>query len=63
MEVGSVSLPLEEAFTALRDRTVRALQLRYNYQGHRWCDTIVPAPSGWRLTRIDLAEAASIGAD
>lgn len=59
-EVKHASIPLDQAAVALQDRSITALQLRYSYEASRWCDTIIAAPDGWRLTRIDLSAAAEI---
>lgn len=52
-------LTLAEAEIALRDRSVRAIQIRYTYEGVRWCDTLAAAGGGWSLTRINLTEAST----
>ncbi len=48
----SEALGLEEAAARLRSDAPPALQLRYLLEGERWCDTILPTPSGARLVRI-----------
>jgi hypothetical protein len=57
-QVGDALMTLSEAHAALRDRSMRAAQLRYTHQGQLWCDTLVLAEKGWRLTRINLTIAA-----
>ena len=59
-EVKPAAMPFDQAVGALRDRSISALQLRYSYEASRWCDTIIAAPEGWRLTRIDLSEALKL---
>lgn len=57
--VGDASMTLAQAHAALLNHTVQAAQIRYTYEGGRWCDTLSPEPGGWRLTRINLSEAAA----
>ena len=42
----SEALDLQQAVARLRSGTPPALQLRYTLDGERWCDTILPMPSG-----------------
>jgi hypothetical protein len=42
---------LAEAFAALRGGHVRAVQVRYAYDGAEWRDTLVATPGGVRLVR------------
>jgi len=62
-QVDGASMTLSEARAALCGGAIQAVQLRYDHEGDRWCDTLMPAENGWRLTRINLAQAASIVAD
>ncbi|WP_442483233.1 hypothetical protein [Aeoliella sp. SH292] len=59
-QVGVASMTLTEAYTALREQSIRATQVRYTHAGQRWCDTIAPSDNGWRLIRINLSEAATV---
>lgn len=59
-QVGDATMTLAEASNALRNQSIRAVQLRYNHDGQRWCDTLVRTQHRWRLTRINLSEAASV---
>lgn len=43
---------LSEAFEQLRRREVRAIQVRYRYQGAEWWDSLLAQPGGYRLVRI-----------
>lgn len=49
------SLTLDEARAMLLGRRIRGLQIRYNYQGSQWWDTLLPAPGGegFRIVRIE----------
>lgn len=49
---GDVAVPLAEARERLLRGEVRGIQLRYRYQGSQWWDTVLRAPSGFRLVRI-----------
>ncbi len=44
-------LTLEAGRELLLNRTVRALQIRYQYDGHEWSDTLMHLPSKVRLVR------------
>lgn len=52
--VGVYSQPatLDDAVTALREGAVAAVQVSYRYDGRRWIDTIMRAPSGYRVVRV-----------
>ena len=44
---------LRDALSALRDETVRGIQLRYALDGgEAWLDTLLRTTTGWRLVRI-----------
>lgn len=45
---------LDEARGLLFGGQVRGLQIRYNYQGSQWWDTLLPVPGneGFRIVRI-----------
>ena len=43
---------LQEAEQLLLQRGVRGIQVRYEYEGARWCDTLMPTDGGVRLVRI-----------
>lgn len=44
-------LPLDTAFDRLLTGLARSLQIRYQYDGHDWVDTILALPSGFRVVR------------
>lgn len=48
-------ITLEEARALLLAGKIRGLQIRYNYQGSQWWDTLLPAPNGegYRIVRIE----------
>lgn len=43
---------LEEACSRFRSGDVFGLQIRYEYEGDQWWDTLARIPAGVRLTRI-----------
>ena len=43
---------LDAALPQLLNGAVRAVQIRYAYDGERWCDTLLPAPGGHRVVRM-----------
>ncbi|MCP5537685.1 MAG: hypothetical protein H7A51_15810 [Akkermansiaceae bacterium] len=48
-------ITLDEAKDLLLSGSIRGLQIRYNYQGSQWWDTLLPAPhgEGHRIVRIE----------
>ncbi|MFN7141652.1 MAG: hypothetical protein ACK4UN_20200 [Limisphaerales bacterium] len=50
--VGQGSVSLDEGRALLLSRQVRALQIRYHYQGAQWWDTIMVVGQQFRLVRI-----------
>lgn len=46
------ALTLAEARTLLLTRQLRAVQIRYRYDGADWWDTIQALPEGFRLVRV-----------
>ena len=48
----SKSLDLESARDRLLDGTFRGLQIRYQYDGGLWWDTLIRVPDGIRIVRI-----------
>jgi hypothetical protein len=46
------SVPLPEAVELLRQGRVQGVQIRYRYDGSHWWDTLMRAPQGIRLIRI-----------
>jgi hypothetical protein len=50
---------LARARTALRERTVFGVQLRYRFGATEWWDTLIPMPGGVRLVRIDHGAAVA----
>jgi len=49
----SSRLTLEDGRALLLAGQLRALQIRYRYQGSDWWDTLLPVPQGHRLVRIE----------
>ena len=45
-------ISLEQAAQLLREKKVRAVQLRYLYDGSEWWDTLIPGPDGVKVVRI-----------
>lgn len=43
---------LDDAERLLRERAVRAVQIRYRHDGARWWDTLTIVPEGVRLVRV-----------
>jgi hypothetical protein len=48
---------LDDAFVALRERRVAALQIRYRHAGEEWWDTLQQQEDGVRLVRISHTQA------
>lgn len=60
---GSATLTLEAARTRLAAGLLLGVQIRYAYDGHTWCDTLLRRPSGLTLVRIREADIdASVAA-
>lgn len=53
---GSDSLSLEQARTRLAAGLLLGVQIRYGYDGHTWCDTLLRRPNGLTLVRIREAD-------
>lgn len=49
---GAESLTLEQARTRLAAGLILGVQIRYAYDGHAWCDTLLRRPNGLTLVRI-----------
>lgn len=47
---------LREALAALESGGVFAVQVRYLYEGAEWRDTLMRAPAGVRLVRMQIPE-------
>lgn len=43
---------VDDAERLLRERAVRAVQIRYRHDGARWWDTLMLVPEGVRLVRV-----------
>ena len=43
---------LDHAEDVLRTRSVRGVQIRYQFELATWCDTLMPTATGVRLVRI-----------
>jgi hypothetical protein len=43
---------LDEALDLLLTSRVRGVQLRYEFSGCQWCDTLMPTEAGVRLVRV-----------
>jgi hypothetical protein len=50
-QVSNVEVSLELARELVRSRQVRGAQIRYRFQHHEWCDTIICMPDRYRLVR------------
>lgn len=50
-------LTLDQAHRALLQGDVRGVQIRYDFQGDTWWDTLMAGPQGIRLVRLRLADA------
>jgi hypothetical protein len=53
---GADSLTLEQARTRLAAGLLLGVQVRYAYDGHTWCDTLLRRPAGLTLVRIREAD-------
>lgn len=53
---GLDSLTLEQARTRLAAGLLLGVQIRYAYDGHTWCDTLLRRPNGLTLVRIREAD-------
>ncbi|MBN1205954.1 MAG: hypothetical protein JXB05_13640 [Myxococcaceae bacterium] len=58
----SQPLSFAQAVEALQQGRALGLQVRYRYQGKRWWDTLLRAPGGVRLVRIEHDAAVQSGA-
>jgi hypothetical protein len=56
-------MSLAEAHRALIERSVAGIQLRYRFRGEEWWDTLLCAPTGIRLIRINHSVALTIDPD
>jgi hypothetical protein len=50
--VGKQRVPLQEAAQLIKDKQVRAVQVRYVYEKSQWWDTLIPGPDGTLVVRI-----------
>ena len=50
--IAPTSVSLDEGKRMLVSRRVRAIQLRYLYDGSEWWDTLIPVATGTRIVRI-----------
>lgn len=46
------SLTLQKAVQLLQQQSVRGIQIRYQYKGKEWWDTIMCQQQGYRIVRI-----------
>jgi hypothetical protein len=59
---GNESISLETARTRLTAGLLLGVQIRYGYDGHTWCDTLIRRPNGLTLVRIREADIeATVG--
>lgn len=59
---GTETISLETARTRLAAGLLLGVQIRYGYDGHTWCDTLLRRPAGLTLVRIREADIeATIG--
>ena len=56
---GADSLTLEQARTRLAAGLLLGVQIRYAYDGHTWCDTLLRRPAGLTLVLIREADIES----
>jgi hypothetical protein len=56
---GPETIPLETARTRLAAGLLLGVQIRYAYDGHTWCDTLLRRPAGLTLVRIREADIAA----
>ena len=56
---GHENLSLENARTRLAAGLLLGVQIRYAYDGHTWCDTLLRRPAGLTLVRIREADIAA----
>lgn len=49
------SADISASVARLRAGEIRALQAWYRHDESTWCDTVLPAPGGWRMVRTRLA--------
>jgi len=47
---------IDEAGRGLADGSVRAVQVRYRFDGEAWCDTLSLGPDGTRLVRTKMLD-------
>ncbi len=53
---GAETISLETARTRLAAGLLLGVQIRYGYDGHTWCDTLLRRPNGLTLVRIREAD-------
>ena len=53
---GNETISLETARTRLAAGLLLGVQIRYGYDGHTWCDTLLRRPNGLTLVRIREAD-------
>jgi hypothetical protein len=53
---GTETVSLETARTRLAAGLLLGVQIRYGYDGHTWCDTLLRRPNGLTLVRICEAD-------
>ncbi len=53
---GTDTITLETARTRLAAGLLLGVQIRYSYDGHTWCDTLLRRPAGLTLVRIREAD-------
>ena len=59
---GSETISLETARTRLAAGLLLGVQIRYDYDNHTWCDTLIRRPNGITLVRIREADIeATVG--
>lgn len=51
----SLAISLDEARTLFASGDAAAVQVRYEYDGAAWCDTILRTPGGARIVRMKQA--------
>lgn len=54
-QVGDAVVSLELARQLFADGQIRGVQIRYRFQNHEWCDTLLRAENRCRLIRCQYA--------
>lgn len=55
--LGDRSMPLAEAQTLFAQGDAKAIQIRYQFDGQLWCDTLMVEPETTKVIRTQLPDA------